>query len=209
MTLMQRFLFLSALLTLCACSKAQPIQGTFTDTFDRQELGSDWHDTSDRLYRISDGKLTIQKAYNHPLWLKRPLPRNAIIEFDVQSKTPDGDIKVEAWGDGKTYATTKGAYLASSYVFIFGGWGNRVGALCRLDEHANDRVERKDMRVETNRTYRFKITRQGNQITWEIDGKPFLSMNDPNPLEGDHHRYFGFNNWESALVFDNLTITSL
>ncbi len=56
---------------------------------------------------------------------------NAVIELDVMSKSAAGDIKLEVWGDGQSYATSRGAYLATSYVFIFGGWGNSVSALCR------------------------------------------------------------------------------
>ena len=190
------------------CSKVEPITSEFVDTFERQNLGANYYDTGGN-YRIEAGKLRVQGAYNHPLWLRRPLPRNAVIEFDVSSKSASGDIKVEAWGDGKTYATTKGAYLASSYVFILGGWGNRISALCRLDEHGNDRKERKDLRVERNRTYHFEIRREGNVVSWKVDGKPFLSYQDDAPLEGERHASFGFNNWESELYFDNLKIRPL
>ena len=44
-------------------------------------------------------------------------------------------------------------------------------------------------------------------IDWQVDGKPFLSMNDPSPLDGPDHAYLGFNNWEVELHFDNLKIT--
>jgi hypothetical protein len=191
-----------------ACTKVEPITGTFTDQFERAEIGTNYHNTGAQ-YSIAAGKLRVKAAYNHPLWLKKKLPRDAVIEFDVTSDSTSGDIKVEAWGDGTTHATHKGAYLASGYVFVFGGWGNQISALCRLDEHGRDRKERRDVKVKRGKTYHMKITRKGQLVSWEIDGKPFLKMNDTAPLEGEAHSYFGFNNWESKLAFDNLKITAI
>ena len=204
---------LLSLLTLCAislagCPKDEVITAPFTEDFERQELGSRYYNTGGP-YRLISGKLQIQGAYNHPLWLKKRLPRDAEITFDVTSNSAVGDIKVEAWGDGKTFATTRGAYMASSYVFIFGGWGNSTSALCRMDEHADNRKTRADVKVVKGQTYKFKIRRKGTKVAWFVDGKPFLEMDDPSPLQGEDHSYFGFNNWESDLTFDNLTITPL
>lgn len=56
-----------------ACTKVEPITGTFTDTFERAELGPNYHDTGGS-YRIEAGKLRVKGAYNKPLWLKRKLP---------------------------------------------------------------------------------------------------------------------------------------
>ena len=50
---------------------------------------------------------------------------------------------------------------------------------------------------------------QPPKITWTIDQQPFLVLDDPNPLEGPGHEYFGFNNWEADTWFDNLVITPL
>ena len=201
------FLPLAALL-LCACPTDEAITTAFVDNFDRVEMGSNYNNTGGP-YRVVGNKLVVKGAYNHPLWLKKKLPRNAVIEFDVTSKSSNGDIKVEAWGDGQYYATTKGAYLATSYVFIFGGWYNTKSVLARMDEHAPDITARSDIKVVPNKTYHWKIKRQGPKIEWFIDGKQFLSLTDPNPLEGSGHSYFGFNNWEVELIFDNLKITPL
>jgi len=195
-------------LTAPACAKRNPIKRPFEDTFDRSQIGANYHNTGGP-YQIADGKLNVQDAYNKPLWLKRELPRDAVVEVDVMSKTPDGDIKLELWGDGESFATTKGAYLASSYVFIFGGWSNSISVLARLDEHGHDRKERHDIKVKVGQRYHFKIRRKGPRIDWEIDGKPFLDMVDSAPLEGSHHAYLGFNDWQSDLYFDNLRITPL
>jgi len=194
-------------LLLGGCLKDDVITTPFADDFERPEVGSNYFDTG-APYQMVGGKLNIKGARNHPLWLKKKLPRNAVIELNVVSKSPEGDIKVEAWGDGQSYATTD-SYTATSYVFILGGWGNSTSALCRLDEHGGDRKTRADFKVEMGRSYRWKIQRKGNLVEWFVDGKPFLSFDDPAPLEGDRHSYFGFNNWQSDLYFDDLKISPL
>jgi hypothetical protein len=195
------------LLVLGGCPKDEPITTPFSDGFDRPEVGTNYLNTG-ASYQILGSKLNVRGARNHPLWLKKKLPRDAVIELDAMSRSPEGDLKVEAWGDGQSYATTE-SYLATSYVFVFGGWGNSVSALCRMDEHGGDRKTRSDVKVEMGRTYHFKIQRKGSRVDWLVDGKPFLSMDDPAPLEGDKHAYFGFNNWETDLFFDNLRIAPL
>ncbi len=193
---------------LSACPAEETIQGPFLDTFDGAELAVNYVNTGGP-YRIVDGRLTVREAYNHPLWLKKKLPRDAVIELDVQSNSDAGDIKVEAWGDGQSYATSRGAYTATSYVFIFGGWHNSKSVLCRMDEHGNDAKSRDQPRVVKGQKYHWRIERKGPRVSWSIDGQPFLELTDEAPLEGDHHAYFGFNNWEAELVFDNLKITPL
>ena len=40
----------------------------------------------------------------------------------------------------------------------------------------------------------------------QLDGRPFLSWTDPQPLAGAGHEYLGVNDWESPVSFDNLAI---
>ena len=47
----------------------------------------------------------MKGARNHPLWLRHRLPRNARIQVEAEAKSDDGDIKLEAWGDGHAAAT--------------------------------------------------------------------------------------------------------
>ena len=200
-----RLLLLSACaLSACTIEKMEP-PGPSSDDFQRAELGAAWKPTSDGNYRIVNGELVVDHAHNHPLWLKKPIPRDAVIEFDAWSNDPAGDIKVEAWGDGRSYATTV-EYTATSYVFIFGGWHNTISAIARREEHGADRRQRSDVRVVRGQKYHFRIARKGGHIDWQIDGKPFLSYDDPNPLEGPRHSFFGINDWEAEVHFDNLQI---
>jgi hypothetical protein len=179
----------------------------FSDDFERQELGDLWNNTG-ASWRIVDGELVIRNARNRPLWLRRALPRDVRIEFDVRSTSPEGDIKCEVFGDGTSRATTE-SYTATSYVVIFGGWGNSLNVLARLDEHGADRVESRGRRVELNRTYHMRIERRGQTITAWVDDEELVSMTDPEPLEGRGHDHFAFNDWEVEIHFDNLRVTPL
>ena len=197
-------------LTLVACTpQGDPGIGPsgFSDDFNRDDLGDAWHSTGGP-YRLKDGALTVEGARNKPLWLKRTLPRNVVIEFDARSDSPDGDIKVEVYGDGVSKAETT-SYTATSYVVVFGGWRNSLNVIARMNEHGDDRVVGPTYKVVPGRTYHMKIERRGGTITAWADDHQLASMTDPEPLAGEGHDHFGFNNWQAALYFDNLRIRPL
>ena len=196
----------AAFVALAGCKiEKLPPAGPSSDDFQRTELGEAWNATGPA-WRIADGELVVDHAYNHPLWLRKPIPEDAVIELDCWSNDDAGDLKVEAWGDGKSFATTP-SYTATSYVFIFGGWHNQLSGIARMNEHGADRRMRGDLRVEKGRRYHWRIARKGGHIDWQIDGKPVMSYDDPRPLTGRGHRFFGFNDWQAELHFDNLKIT--
>ncbi len=196
-----------SVLALAACKiEKLPPAGPSSDDFERASIGDAWHSTGGGNWRIEKGELVVDHAYNHPLWLKRPIPDDAVIELDCWSNDDAGDLKVEAWGDGKSAATTTD-YEATSYVFIFGGWHNQLDAIARMNEHGHDRRAQRTMHVEKGRKYHWRIARRGGHLDWQIDGKPFMTYDDRKPLHGADHRYFAFNDWEAELHFDNLKIT--
>ena len=83
-------------LTACGCKKEEPIKGPFTDDFERPEVGANYFNTGGP-YELVGGKLRVKGAYNHPLWLKKVLPRDAVIEFDVVSNPECGFAFIEKW----------------------------------------------------------------------------------------------------------------
>ena len=176
----------------------------FADRFDRGAVGPNYF-TTGMHWRIADGELWAPEAKNNPLWLKMRLPRDVAIEFDARSETATGDragdIKFEIFGDGRNHA--------SGYVCVFGGWGNTVSVIARLDEHGGDRKDRKDRKVEPGRTYHMRVERRGSVLRWLVDGELFLSYDDPRPLEGKGHDRFAFSSWAADLFFDNLTVEPL
>jgi hypothetical protein len=201
---------------------AAPPDGAITtaywDAFDRPELGAEWNPTSPE-WRIQAGRLCGKNAKNHPVWLKRKLPVNARIEFDAVSTSPDGDLKVELWGDGQSFAKGTSYNDATSYLAIFGGWKNQFHVLARLDEHAKDRPEVKvnqantDPRarpVQPGASYHFKIERtDGKTVHWFVDDIEVIAFTDKAPLKGAGHEHLGFNDWDAQVCFDNLQVTPL
>ncbi len=179
----------------------------FEDHFSRDSIGPDWLDTGGD-YRIVDGRLRAQGARNKPLWLKRKLPLNARVEFTARSMSPAVDIKAELWGDGKSRATAL-SYTATSYVVIFGGWNNSRSIIARMNEHGKDRESRKEPKGVVGKLYNFSVVRKGSLFTWSLNGESFLEMNDPEPLTGPGHEHFAFNNWETEVFFDDVSVFEL
>jgi len=195
----------SVLLAACTPQGDPGIGPGFFDDFERPQLGTDYAKTGGN-WRIENGWLRVDGAKNHPLWLLRTLPGDVRVELDARSDSPEGDIKVELFGDGASHAT-EDSYEATSYVVIFGGWNNSKNVLARMDEHGDDRVVGKPWKVEPGRTYHFRIERVGGTLTVWVDDQVLVQMDDPMPLRGRGHDHFGFNNWQSDLWFDNLRIT--
>jgi len=201
-------LVLALLLSAGCTPQGDPGIGTgFADDFERSQVGSAYKQTGGN-WRIEAGELRVQGAKNHPLWLLRTLPRDVRVEFDARSESSEGDIKVEIFGDGASYANSD-SYTATSYVIIFGGWNNSRNVLARMDEHGRDRVVGEPRKVEPGRVYRFRIERIEGALTVWVDDSVLVQMVDLEPLKGRGHDHFGFNNWQSELFFDNLKVTPL
>jgi hypothetical protein len=188
----------------------------FVDRFDRTEIGVDYRPAGPA-WKLQDGRLCSEHARNRGIWLKRRLPTNAHIAFDAQSASPDGDVKVEVWGDGASGATTVSYANATSYLAILGGWKNSLHVLARLDEHGHDRREiRLDPESEDDRerplspdqSYHVEIERRdGHTVRFSVNGARLLQFDDPEPLVGRGHDHLGFNDWDVPVCFDNLVIT--
>jgi hypothetical protein len=204
-----------------APSNAAPLEPGATVSAQATEVdpGPEWLTTGPGIWHIEGGRLCGEHAKNHGIWLKRTLPTNARIEFDAVSQSPDGDLKAEYWGDGRSYATALSYTNATSYLTIFGGWHNTFHVLARINEHAADRKEiavdknsddPRDKPVNTGQIYRFKVERaDGKTVRWWVDGNEMLSNADPAPLVGIGHDHFGFNDWDVKVCFDNVRVTPL
>jgi hypothetical protein len=195
-----------ASLLLGCKAKVAPLSEPFADEFERADVGSDWHNTGAE-YSTTGGKLNIKGAHNHPLWLRRKLPPNVVIELDAVSRSPSGDLKIELMGDGESFDPDRGQYNATGYMFVFGGWNNSLSIISKQGEHDDAvKASRKEPAVEPGRVYHWTITKRGGVLDWQIDGKPFLQYLDPQPLSGPGHEFFAINNWETDVSYDNIKI---
>ena len=134
-----------ALPSACKVQDPPPVTEPWTDDFARGDIGRNYKPTSEA-YAITDGVLNVKGAYNHPLWLRKKLPDDLVVELDVWGKTPDGDLKVEIFGDGESHAHNKGAYTSSGYVLCMGGWNNSKSFIARGNEHGKDMSTREEPR---------------------------------------------------------------
>ncbi len=194
------------------------LQATFKDDFERAAVGDDYFATGDQ-YRIDHGRLCVKGARNHPLWLRHRLPPNARIQVEAEAGGDDGDIKLEAWGDGHAAAAGVVYTDATSYLAIFGGWKNRYHVLARLDEHAAERPEvviepgsddPRQQPVLAGHHYRLKLERtDGRTVRFWVDDVEMLSFTDPQPLQGAGHEHFAFNDWDTPVCFDHLVVDPL
>jgi hypothetical protein len=183
------------------------------------EPGADWAPTVPGIWHVESGRLCGEHARNHGIWLKHAIPVNARIEFDAVSQSPDGDLKAEYWGDGRSYATALSYTNATSYLTIFGGWHNSFHVLARINEHGGDRKEVKvdpnsddprEKPVNAGQLYHFKVERtDGHAVRWWVDGNEMLTFADTAPLSGPGHDHFGFNDWDVKLCFDNVHVVPL
>lgn len=180
-------------------------QGTrvFFDDFEREALGESWT-TKHPGWRIESGVVRDDNAKNLGLWLNQPTPQKTRISFKIRSgsmpagKTFPGDVKCEAFA-------TKQEHQAG-YVFINGGWSNQLDVVARLDEHGADRKEQPAARVKADEWVQWDIIRTGKDLYWFRAGSLLMHYRDESPVRGD---FFGFNNWESRIAFDDLAIYEL
>jgi len=168
----------------------------FSDDFERNDIGNNWQARSGR-WRIENGRLVCKGDKNEGIWLNFKLPQRVRLEFDAMALEDEGDIKFEIFATEQRHQT--------GYILIFGGWHNSVTVIARLNEHGEDRME-SSLRVEKNKTYHMAVVRTDGSLRWFIDGKLALSYDDETPIRGE---FFGFNDWNSLVSFDNLKIFQL
>jgi hypothetical protein len=144
----------------------------FKDDYDRATLGNDYWSNGGH-YRIADGQLYAPGAGNNPLWLKARVPADARIEFDVRGEAATGDIKWEAWGDGRNHST--------GYIFLFGAWQNRESRIAKLDEHALTEQEMKAQLANVLRPYPRVLS--GADALWAALRRPFAEWSARRGLE--------------------------
>ena len=173
----------------------------FKDDFNRREFGPKWYYHGGN-WRIVNGEVHSTQAKNKCLWGSFSLPENSLISLEARSMSQRGDIKFGIYGDGIA--------LYSGYVIILGGWWNKLSVISRFDEHGPDRVTRAHPGAVTpRRKHHLVVRRLHGRIDWFVDGVPYMSYTDRQPLFGKKNDRFNFCNWAAPLFFDNLRVYAL
>ncbi|MEM7675714.1 MAG: hypothetical protein AAF449_06885 [Myxococcota bacterium] len=196
---MRTSIAISVVLGLVGCtgSDAPKAVKPFIDDFERESLGSNWFPTGGH-WVIDNGAVFTTGANNAPLFLERSLPNDVVVQVDITSETSAVDAKIELMTDGRTHQ--------SGYIFILGGWNNKLSAIARLDEHGRDRKTKGPTGVKGKKKYRWRIEKKGGELKWYIDGRLYMTYSDPRPLQGPGHDRLAFSNWQNQLRYDNLRI---
>lgn len=190
---------LLGLLALTGCKKhvEADVSLPFTDDFERSALGPNWFPSGGH-WIIDNGAAYTTGANNAPCFLKVALPADVVIEVDVKSETSAVDCKLELMTDGRTHQ--------SGYIFILGGWDNKLSVIARLDEHGQDRKVKDPTNVRGGENHRWRIEKKGGDIRWYLDGTLYMTYDDPKPLDGAGHDRLALSNWQNQIRYDNLRI---
>ena len=78
-------LLLVAVLAACKVKDPPAIKEPFADNFERDGVGQNYFRTGEG-YDVKNGALSAHGAKNHPLWLKRKLPRG---KYTIQVRARD------------------------------------------------------------------------------------------------------------------------
>ncbi len=195
----------------------------FADDFSNPASIESNYFSSGGFWRTVQGELLSPGVKNNPVWLGAVLPDDVVFELDVRCMSPEGDIRVELFGNGVD--------PSSGYVFVHGGWNNSASVVARLDlnappiealrqkarEHGKSEAEvfTSTTRVrwmanlhpvQPGRPYHWRIESDGNRLRWFVDGQLAVELEDPVPLRGRGHDRVGLSGWESQLYFDNLSV---
>jgi hypothetical protein len=176
----------------------------FEDHFERQDPAPDWLVKHPGEWTIDDGWLHAHKVANEDernagVWLQKPLPDKARITFRSKSMTAVGDSKCEVFAEASKHE--------SGYSVIFGGWNNTINTITRRGEHEQKRVVQSEPpKVVPGRVYTWTIVRNDDVVRWYIDGKFMIAYPDAEAVRG---HYFGFNNWASDVMFDDVQVFEL
>lgn len=192
-------LFAAGLLATCSGNSENKGRLLYQSDFSKP-LGAEWKNEGGD-WTVENGTLRSRDAKNKDLVLLKPLPKEATIELEVISHSPQVDIKFRAWGDAAKNLHD------GAYHFILAGWNNTISTIAPLGEHDPRRVERREA-LKSEHWYTLRLQRQKGRFELFVDGQKFLSYDDREPLDPQVFKFFSFANWKTDCEFKNLKIYS-
>jgi len=169
----------------------------FSDDFERQELGNDWLSVCGK-WAIKDGHLTMAKDGDGAIVYAKPLAPSQRIEYD-------------AWAE-RGYPCDLSALLCanpklrnafgSAYFFGFGSEMNAFSKLLiNLVEH---RII--PLRMVPGRRYHVICERDGERLSFWVDGKVVLHCLHRDRLDGPENRHAGLYMYLPGQYVDNVRL---
>ena len=141
------------------------------------------------------------------LWSKFPIEGDFSIEYYVGNKMQrERGAKYEYAQDMNLTVCADGEDLTSGYSFLFGGFGNTKSCIFRKSEEwaVNDRmvIDRPQLH---RKWYHIKVSRRGNELSMEVDGRPVFSKTDDKPL-GDGR--FAIWTWNNGIMIGRVRVAA-
>lgn len=171
---------------------------SFSDTFDRAEIGPDWITGA---AEIVDGRLRFGTDGEHLALIHRHFAADVRVEFEAQA-LPDRapcDLSI-GLGCGKT----ADAY-EFHYLLAFGGNFNSINQIQggRDMKWVQDWGPRR--RIQPQTRHHVCATKEGTTLTLEVDGEVLLTTTDRDPLGGPGYDMVGLVTWNGMLA-DNVRV---
>jgi hypothetical protein len=133
-------------------------------------------------------------------WNKLRHGANVTVEFFAGPKMDqDRGRKYEYAADLNAVICADGRDISSGYSFMFGGWDDRGSQIVRGVELVgeNPRVTIPREASTHRRWFYIKLRKNGNRLSYWVDGSLVATYDDPKPLTGDR---FALWSWDNGIM---------
>lgn len=169
-------------------------QKIWEDTFDRQDVGSDWYLISGKA-SIVDGRLFLEGG-GATILVERAFKPDVRFEFDAEAdpNQPPCDLSA-AIGANK--------YHGYAYLLAFGGQSNRVNQLLGPDVRQVDK--KPPFVIEHGKKYHIVAQQEGKRLTYTVNGVKILDAVSTDLACGPGFDRIGLVTWAGMFV-DNFRV---
>jgi serine/threonine protein kinase/Leucine-rich repeat (LRR) protein len=162
-------------------------------------------------FEVKEGALHARNGKPILLILKQPLAGDLAIEFDVRQDSDylnDASCFMAAIRPPGPKPTWLGLSEApyTGYQFKHAGFDNAQDVLYRA---GGELVRQTATPLVKGVTYHVRAERRDRRLSLQIDGKPVLAVDDPDPLRGPDRDLVGLFGWQAETTWSNIRIYQL
>ncbi len=164
------------------------------DTFDRTEIGQDWHLVKGKA-SIQQGKLFLKGA-GATIVSTLSFKHDVKIEFDAQAdpSTPPCDLSATIGANEE---------FGYGYLFAFGGANNQVNQILGFREKVVDTKPR--LLIEPEKTYHIVALKEGKRLAYIVNGNTVVQAVTQDPIGGPGFDKVGLVTW-AGMIVDNFKV---
>ena len=201
---------------------------------DSSKLPAGWWQEGSEAVRIEKGRLHADANLDQngedygtsTIWLDKTFEGDICVEFDAHVLASDGDKNninfffLFSDPSGRSLRQTMneradgqyGKYhKLNGYVFTFLANGNPDNARFRMRDDPGFHLIQEKFTYECKRhkTYHITVTKNGNRITYSVDGTIYLDKIDGTSNPEHKSGIIGFRTWHTDLWWDNLKVMEI